>query len=149
MIERTIDKHGQHLLIPELDVDAWYTSLSDAAKDTIQLYNEHGTMEQFHSEFKTELDLERLPSGKFDTNALVLSFGMLAYNMLRLIGQESLVVEQQPLRKNVQRRRIRTVIQNIIMIPSRLVYHGRRWKLSFGQHSPWFPIFEHVYFKFG
>ena len=24
--------------------------------------------EQFHSEIKTDLDLERLPSGKFDTN---------------------------------------------------------------------------------
>ena len=148
VIERTIDKHGQQLLIPELEVDVWYTSLPDAPQTIIALYQEHGTMEQFHSEFKTELDLERLPSGKFATNALVLDFGMLAYNMLRLIGQESLNVEQQPLRKKVQRRRIRTVIQNIIMMASRLVYHGRRWKLSFGKHSPWFPIFEHIYLQF-
>ena len=35
-------------------------------------------------------DLERLPSGKFQTNELVLLLGMVAYNLLRLIGQESL-----------------------------------------------------------
>jgi hypothetical protein len=28
-------------------------------------------LEQFHSEFKTDLDIARLPSGKFATNALV------------------------------------------------------------------------------
>ena len=37
-------------------------------QDVIDLYKHHGTHEQFHSEIKTDLDLERLPSGKFDTN---------------------------------------------------------------------------------
>ena len=36
------------------------------------------------------MDVERLPSGKFDTNELVLELTVLAYNFLRLIGQESL-----------------------------------------------------------
>ncbi len=30
---------------------------------------DHDTSEQFHSEFKTDMNLERLPSGKFATNA--------------------------------------------------------------------------------
>ena len=29
-------------------------------------------MEQYHAEIKNELDLERMPSGAFKTNALVL-----------------------------------------------------------------------------
>ncbi len=33
------------------------------------------------------MDLERLPSGKFTTNALILELGMIAYNILRMIGQ--------------------------------------------------------------
>ena len=33
------------------------------------------------------MDLERLPSGKFATNALILELGMIAYNILRMIGQ--------------------------------------------------------------
>jgi hypothetical protein len=34
----------------------------------VELYYDHGTSEQFHSEIKTDLDLERLPAGKFATN---------------------------------------------------------------------------------
>lgn len=36
---------------------------------------DQATSELFHSEFKTDLDLERLPSSKFDTNNLVMAFG--------------------------------------------------------------------------
>ena len=36
------------------------------------------------------MDLERLPSGKFAANALVLLLGMMACNGLRLCGQTSL-----------------------------------------------------------
>ena len=50
-------------------------------------YHAHGECEQFHSEIKTDMDLERLPSGKFATNALILELGMVAYNILRMIGQ--------------------------------------------------------------
>ena len=31
--------------------------------------------------------MERLPSGKFETNALVLELTVIAYNILRMIGQ--------------------------------------------------------------
>lgn len=39
---------------------------------------------------KTDLDLERLPAGKFATIDLVLHAGMVAYNLLRIIGRLSL-----------------------------------------------------------
>jgi|TARA_B100001105_G_C22395730_1_gene446630 hypothetical protein len=35
------------------------------------LYNDHATSEQLHIDFKTDLGL--LPSGKFDTNNLVMA----------------------------------------------------------------------------
>ena len=41
-----------------------------------------------------DLDLERLPSGKFETNALVLALATLAYNILRYIGQNTLIGPQ-------------------------------------------------------
>ncbi len=66
--ERTIDRKGQYLLIPEIEIEGWWTSLEVPMADVIELYRHHGTHEQFHSEIETELDLERLPSGKFDTN---------------------------------------------------------------------------------
>ena len=145
VIRRTIDAKGQMLLVPDLEVDTYWTSLPDAPEVVIRQYQNHGTSEQFHSEIKSELDLERLPSGKFATNNLVLHFGLAAYNILRFIGQESLKVPDAPLRKKAQRRRIRTVIQNLITLASRLVYHARRYKLSFGHHCPWFLTFRRIY----
>jgi hypothetical protein len=73
VIERTIDKRGQRLLVPEIEIEGWWTSLWFDEETIIALYADHGTSEQYHSEFKTDLDIERLPSGKFATNALVLA----------------------------------------------------------------------------
>ncbi len=65
MIERRIDKHGQMLLTPEIELEGWWTSLYLPEKEIIRLYQDYGTSEQFHSEFKTDMNLERLPSGKY------------------------------------------------------------------------------------
>ena len=85
--ERTIDKYGQFNLVPDVEVETWWTNLGDPDEEIIRLYHAHGECEQFHSEVKTDMDLERLPSGKFATNALILELGMIAYNILRMIGQ--------------------------------------------------------------
>src|SRR5690554_4818744 len=76
VIERTFDKHGQALLEPEIELEGWWTTLAESDYNDahiIALYRDHATSEQFHSEFKTDLDIERLPSGKFATNALIMS----------------------------------------------------------------------------
>jgi hypothetical protein len=116
LIERTIDRHGQTLLMPEFEFEGWLTSLDLPVADIVRLYRDHGTHEQFHSEFKTDLDLERLPSGKFATNDLVLSLAVLAFNILRAIGQATLISPDSPVRHPAKRRRIRTVMQEIIGI---------------------------------
>jgi hypothetical protein len=144
VIKRTIKADGQVLLFPEIEVDTYWTSLPDPAYKIVELYQDHGTSEQFHSEIKTDMDLERLPSGHFTTNELVLCLGGMAYNILRIIGQESIKKSDAPLRKKAQRRRIRTVIQNLITLASRMVYHARKYKLRFGCHSPWFMTFKRI-----
>ena len=94
LVERDIDRQGQQLIVPEVELEGWTTSLGakqfDAAK-IMALYADHGTHEQFHAEFKTDLDLERLPSGKFDTNYLVCQLAAVAMNILRLMGQSGLL----------------------------------------------------------
>ncbi|MCJ7843666.1 IS1380 family transposase [Lederbergia sp. NSJ-179] len=148
VIERTIDKDGQILLVPEIEFDTYFTSLFVPTAKIVELYEDHGTSEQFHSELKTDLDLERLPSGKFATNDLILHFGLFAYNLLRMVGQESLKDNDVPLRKNVKRRRIRTVIQNIITLASKLVNSGRQWKLKFNKDNLWYTVFKKLYCAF-
>ena len=81
---RTTKANGQQMLIPEVEVETYWTSLNDDPATVIRLYHAHGTSEQFHSELKTDMDLERLPSGKFDTNEVVLLLGMVAYNIIEV-----------------------------------------------------------------
>jgi len=145
---RTIEDDGQALLIPRVEVETYWTSLSDDAATVVRLYRAHGTSEQFHSELKTDLGLERLPSGKFETNELVLLLGMVAYNLLRMIGQESLREADAPIRKQVSRRRVRSVMQDLVYLACRLVRHARRWTLSFGRHCPWLTTWRRVYLRF-
>ena len=145
---RTMEADGQALLIPRVEVETYWTSLSDDAATVVSLYRAHGTSEQFHSELKTDLDLERLPSGKLQTNELVLLLGMVAYNLLRMIGQESLQEADAPIRKQVSRRRVRSVMQDFVYLACRLVRHARRWTLSFGRHCPWLTTWRRVYLRF-
>lgn len=149
VIKRTVDANGQALLFPKVEVESYWTSLDVDVARVIELYHAHGASEQFHSELKTDLDLERLPSGKFQTNELVLLLGMVAYNVLRLIGQESLQGDDIPIRKRVTRRRLRSVMQDMIYLASRVVRHARRWALSFGRHCPWFETWRRVYLQLG
>lgn len=147
LTERTIDKQGQTLLIPELELEGWWTSLAQSESEIIQLYDDHGTAEQFHSEFKTDLDIERLPSGKFDTNALVLGSSVLAYNILRWIGQNGLLGSKAPKRHKAKRCRIKTVMQELMYIAARVIKTSRTIKLSFGKGCRSFDAFEWVYQK--
>jgi hypothetical protein len=152
--ERSIDKKGQFLIVPDIEVDTYWTSLKVSPGEGIWLYHEHGESEQFHSELKSDMDLERLPSGNFKTNALVLLLGMLSYNILRLCGQESLRddngnEEDNPsYRGKAGRRRIRTVIQDLIYIASYLTTTGRQWFLSFGKHCAWTKVWRSIYQRF-
>ena len=68
--ERTIDKHGVRLLVPQITVEGWWTSLGECEcpnAKIIALYCDHATSEQFHSEFKTDLDI--MPEACFATTS--------------------------------------------------------------------------------
>jgi hypothetical protein len=143
--ERTIDHKGQFLLAPDITLEGWWTDLDIDPEEVIELYRQHATSEQFHSEFKTDLDLERLPSGKFATNALVMTLGAFAYNILRFIGQTGLIAPFGPVRHPAKRRRLKTVIQELMYLAGRLISTGRRLKLRFGRHCPAFTAFSVVY----
>ncbi len=163
---RTIDRKGQRLLLPLDEVEGWWTTLDIPADEVIRLYNDHGTSEQFHSELKTDMNMERLPSGKFATNTLILSMAVLVFNILRYVGLDGLHKEQEALKVRMDRanggkgpknpdknnpsgipsrRRIRTVIDQLMHITCRIVRSSRRVVCTFGKNSPMFPIFQHIY----
>ncbi len=138
LIERTIDAKGQVQLVPQLTLQGWTTSLPAKgfkADQIIKLYADHGTHEQFHSEFKTDLDLERLPSGKFDTNYLVCALAAVAMNILRLMGQAGLHGADTPVRHSAKRRRIKTVMQELIYRAGRIIRTGRQLIVGLGAND--------------
>ena len=152
VIRRTIDHNGQYLVIPKLDVATYWTSLNLPPDQIGELYHQHGTSEQFHSEIKSDMDLERLPSGKFSTNWLFLLLGMLAYNILRILGQEALrgdyLVElgrKSGLRKPIQCRRLRNVIMDLMYLGCQVIRHARQVIFSFGVGEAWYPVWERIY----
>jgi hypothetical protein len=134
------------MLLPEYVLEGWSTSLPETeafgAQQIIELYADHGTHEQFHSEFKTDMDLVRLPSGKFDTNYLVCALAAVAMNLLRLIGQHTLHGRDAPVRHSAQRRRIRTVMQELMFKAARMVKHARQWVLGLGANDGAFEVFQ-------
>ena len=149
VIERTIDKHGQINLIPDITINTFWTNLDWSDEAIIDSYHKHGESEQFHSEIKTDMDVERLPSGKFETNELVLELTIIAYNILRMIGQYSLKSKKRPAEnKPVKRKRLRTVISTLIQFASHIVEHGRQTILSLGISNIWRYVFGDIYDKF-
>ena len=87
------------------------------------------------------MGVERLPSGKFDTNELVLELTVLAYNILRMIGQEAVRQGNAPAKRIVSRKRVRTVIQNLIHFAGQVTQHSRQLFLSISRSNAWADCF--------
>jgi hypothetical protein len=117
-------------------------------REVIALYHAHGECEQFHSESKTDMDRGRLPSGNFETNELALELAILAYNILRMIGQESIGRKGTETRHKIRRRKLRTVIGNMIIMTSHVTEHARQLMLGPGGSNTWRYAFAGVYTAF-
>ena len=85
--------------------------------------------------------MERLPSGKFETNALVLELTVIAYNILRMIGQGTIGKRAPRQKRAVKRRRLRTVISDLIMMASHITSHARQLIMGLGKSNVWRHIF--------
>lgn len=144
-IKRTSKAEGQVLLIPEYECKRYVTSLQEPTEEEIiELYHLHATSEQFHSEIKTDMDIERLPSGKFSTNEIVLGLGGMVYNILRLIGQINCKLETSK-KRAIERKRIKTVIKDMIMLASKLVKHARKKIIKIYKEEFQIDIFKKIY----
>ena len=138
IIERKTDRNGERYLIPEVEVNLWWTNLDCSAEKVIELYHSHATSEQFHSELKHDMDIERLPSGKFAVNKILLAIAMNAYNTLRLLGQKSIEPE---LRTKHRRKRLCKVISDIICIGGKFIKHAGYFILRIYEKDPMLPMF--------
>ena len=118
LVERPADRDGQLLLEPDYELEGWWTSLDEAPEAVIKRYQAHATHEQFHSEIKTDL---------------ILHLAQLAYNILRLMGQLGMTGELSPVRHPAKRRRLRTVLQELVHRAALVIHKARQIILDFGQ----------------
>ena len=145
--ERTSLANGQRLLMPSVEVDSWWTNLPSDVRMCSALHNDHGTSEQFHSELKSDMNVELLPSGRMATNSLVLGLATLAFNCLRAIGQAALSCEPPPQNeeKRLIRHRLRTVLLDYIKVGCKVVSHAGQTLLKFGRSCWNFLIIKRIY----
>ena len=140
VIERNYEKNGQMSMFSNLEVNTFWTNVGWTDRDVIESYHDHGTSEQFHSEYKSDMKLEIFPSGKFATNSFIGQLGMFVYNIERVIGQISLEC-LQPKKRPVVRRRLSTIINHVINIEGKYVYHARRHIICVPNNDPWMKVF--------
>ncbi len=137
---------GQLEMMNVIEAETFWSNLPESPADVIELYHAHGTSEQFHSEFKTDMGVERLPSGKFATNKLVFQMAMIAFNLLRRIGVD--MVEHSPesvKKKGVTRRKHRTVLQQIIYTGCQFIMKARQATIRFGKHCASYRVIQQLY----
>ena len=143
--ERYKDAKGNPLLINDIEVEAFWTNLYEDPCSVIRLYHDHGTSEQFHSELKSDMGIERLPSGKFLVNALLLQVSMISFNILRMIGQCALAFPALlPYPAIGKRKRLRKVIDDLIRVACKVVSHARVRYLKLWDKDPWLPVFSQL-----
>ena len=88
------------------------------------------------------MGVERFPSGKFDTNEPVLELTLIAYNILCMLGQETVRQSKAHVKSAVQRRRLRTVIRNIVHFAGHVTKHARQLILSVSRSNAWAAAFR-------
>jgi hypothetical protein len=84
----------------------------------------------------------RLPSGKFAVNGMILQIAMVAFNILRFLGQSVLDMEELPYQTEVTRKRLRKVIDDLIRIAVKLVSHAHRQIIKLWDRDPWLWCFR-------
>lgn len=150
-IERTVLADGQVLLIPSVELSSWWTNLPYSVRQCAALYRDHGTSEQFHSELKSDMGIELLPSGNLKTNALVLGLATMAFNCLRFIGQAALEIALPPTDDEEEpaqvRYRLRTVLLDFIKVGCKIVRHANQLFQKFGKNCYNFFIMKEIYAK--
>lgn len=143
---RRTDSKGNPFLFPEVEVEIFWTNLFESPETIIDLYHDHGTSEQFHSELKSDMNVERFPSGKFAVNAIILHLAMIAFNTLRKIGQTALLFSKDlPYKHKGKRKRLRKVIDDLIRIACQMVHHANKVILKIWEHDPWLDVFRNIY----
>ena len=106
-----------------------------------RITGDRATSEQFHSEFETDTISSDCPRENSPPMIRSWAQAVLTCNILRWIGLQGLIGEDSPVRHPAKRRRLRTVMQELMYVAARVVESGRSLALKFSRARPAFPSF--------
>ena len=121
---------------------------SNTSQECDRLYRDHATCEQYHSEIKSDMNMELLPSKYFATNKLFLHIATVSFNILRIIGDHAIHNDknfQHHKNEPTIRIRLRTVIDKICTIAYKIVHHARKIFIKFGKNAFFYDTFVKIY----
>jgi len=143
LTELTFDKNSV-VQVPGYILDGWAMTLPGKFSpiDIIALYCDHVTPAQFHSKFNTDVDLERLPSGKFDTYYSLCQMAAFAMSLLRIMARNARNEADAPPRCTSKRRQIRAVKYVVMFKATRMIKHASGRIRGLGASDSGFAVFE-------
>ena len=95
----------------------------------VKVYNGRGDVENRIKEGKNTPPWDKTSCHRFAVNQARLLMGVLAYNLLHMLGQFYLTGEQV-------KRSVEWLIKRLIKVGARVSYHGRRWHVHVASGLP-------------
>ena len=90
----TTDDSGAELLVPQIRLEGWRTSLLLSEEAVISLYQDHPAQGRHISSFKKETGLDRFISSIPSVNHVILACAALACNIRHLMHQPDFMIEK-------------------------------------------------------
>lgn len=100
-------------------------SLELIQDEVLKTYRDRDAIKQYHAEFKSEMDMERLPCGKFAVNIAFLLLRIWVYNLLKEKGKDMFFARALGMKK-ATRCPMKTVIRSVMRMCGRITRHARR-----------------------
>ncbi len=126
----------QRALWPDWRYHAFVTNTTSDATAADVFHRQHATVELAIRDLKNSTGLAHLPSGSFAANAAWLTCATLAHNLYRWINAHT------PRRRRGQLTAGRTITNQLLALPGRLVNHSGRTILRLPARWPWAITFH-------
>jgi hypothetical protein len=120
------------------------TNLPKESHNTNQVVLTHqmrGQMEKTIGEIKHHGGLDHLPCGQFEANAMYFTVGILAYNLLQLLKQDTFF-------DDYVKSSIKTFRYKLIHLPARVVKHGRKMFIRIACSLEKFRLIQSAFLKY-
>jgi hypothetical protein len=117
------------------------TNLSSSeysANKVVLVHQMRGCMEKSIGEIKHNFNLDHMPCGQFEANAVYFTLGILAYNIIQMM-------KMNVCWKSFAKASMRTIRYRLLHTAGKLVHHGNRIKLKVASTIESFSIIEQTY----